>query len=81
MAELTKGERLMAGRLLEIASNLFSSRNCNDTEPELFAGVDQAELNGMLTKIRNAEDDAMEVDEVPDWLWMSYLSERLLAVD
>jgi len=77
---MTKGERTIAGRLLDEAAQMFSKRTHNRTYPELFAGVSPVELKDIENGIAQWGecDPETDIGYIPDYVLMEYLSKKLL---
>lgn len=83
---MTPAERKLCAKLLRKAADQFSNHGCNDFHLVKEGGLTPEESYNVRVKMRAANGDADEVEELPDnhytqdWLVMSYLS-RLLAKD
>jgi len=82
--ELTKAELILASRLLDSASDEFSNHGCNDMSSSMFKGISKVELDELVEAFNAAnpdedEDDPRPIESIGDWVWMSFLSDRLKA--
>jgi hypothetical protein len=44
---MTKAERILASRLLDVAAQEFHEHGCNDMDPEYFEGLTEEELKDL----------------------------------
>lgn len=70
---MTKKERELIANLLEMSSDLFSGRNCNDLPDEIWEGWTEKE-RARLCRELGYEDG--EIDP-QDWEIMDLMAERL----
>lgn len=86
MTRMTRGELLLASRLMGAAADTFSNFGCNDMEQKMFEGIDKDELDRMVKDYEtqaNADCDEedyceFELRNIGDSGWMQYLAGRLL---
>jgi hypothetical protein len=77
---MTRAEKLLASRLLDLASDEFHEHGCNDMPKEMFAGISEAEVKEMVAgwnKFNEFEGDPLPLMNIGDDGWMEYLAHRL----
>lgn len=72
------GERILASRLLDRASDSYSCHGCNDTDEELLTGISEEDKKRMLAGIKywngDADEDERPFRHIGDFEWMAYLA-------
>lgn len=79
---MTKLEKKLAARLLDIASDQFSNHGCNDFDLKaVMPNVKDRRALAMSMHEDNGDpeefDPKCSYDNMPDWWLMSYLSQKL----
>ncbi len=79
---MSRAERILAARLLRMASETFSNHGCNDTPDELFDGISPTE-QVVMAEAYNRWNDPKGVEEptlvthIGDASWMDFLAHRM----
>ncbi len=81
---MTRAEKILASRLLEMAAAEFHEHGCNDVQPEMFAGLGDVEkvllvkgFNEWFSKKNPNLNWQFELFNIGDDQWMNYLAHRL----
>lgn len=78
---MTDKEKMLAGKLLEMASDEFSNHGCNDLPKELERLLTQEEWDRLNKEMHdwNGDPEEYRPGQVMsyDWLWMSFLGAKL----
>ena len=76
---LTRAELKLAARLLDLASDVFSNRNCNDFDLTFLSLEERQEImKAYHSHIGTFQDyDENSVDIGDDFILMEYLSNRI----
>lgn len=83
---MTRAESILASRLLDLAAEEFGKHGCNDTDPELFEGLTEADLAELEESFNdwkrgetgetggNPEQPYTKLRFIGDHIWMAYLA-------
>ena len=75
---LTRAELKLAARLLELASDVFSNRNCNDFDLTFLSLEERQEIMRAYYNYANTPEDYDEECIIADdFTLMEYLSDRM----
>jgi hypothetical protein len=81
---MTRAEKILASRLLEVAAREFHEHSCNDMQPEMFEGMLPGEVAWLVERFNewwakeNPETDGdFELIHIRDDWWMEYLAHRI----
>jgi hypothetical protein len=80
---MTRAEKLLASRLLEVAAAEFHEHGCNDMDPECFHGISASEIAELVDAFNHyrvsehGDIDVWEFHSIGDDKWMEYLAYRV----
>jgi len=81
---MTRAEKILASRLLEVAAREFHEHSCNDMQPEMFEGMLPGEVAWLVehfniwwANLNDFEPQDFKLIKIRDDWWMDYLAHRL----
>lgn len=81
---MTRAEKLLASRLLEMAAAEFHEHGCNDVDAKMFEGMLPGEVAWLVehfniwwANLNDSEPQDFKLIEIRDDWWMDYLAHRL----
>jgi len=79
--KVSDAERIVAGRLLNMASEEFGNHGCNDMDMSVFESVSVQARTEMTAAFNewngSAGEDEIQFTHIGDWAWMAFLAARL----
>jgi hypothetical protein len=81
---MTRAEKLLASRLLEMAAATFHEHGCNNTPAEVFEGLSAGEVGGLVRGFNVWFNEKLpgfnagvDLSQIGDDEWMEYLAYRI----
>jgi hypothetical protein len=83
---MTRAEKILVSRLLDVAADQFHEHGCNDMDPEFFEDLEPEEIEQLVKGYNDwkrgetgetcgdPEDEELPLVNIGDDMWMAYLA-------